>query len=211
MSGSQKSLVESFFYRIFGDPLKRREILIHWHSLETLHKKYTRLADFFEEFIYTILYEPISFHMYADRFQVFGDKLPIRYEWLSQEDQTTLISMFANRKALFVVCKEFENNQFDCNTFTFEGEKQLINHIWRRQIVRDFVWIVATKNISHVVLELIVALQQVLLSKKSDVFVSAIHDAIQGRMRLTDVIAWDHSEFDVHPEILFYSKITKGV
>lgn len=198
-----KSDVEMFMYRIFGDPTTRRQILCRWQSVKTVPGK--RLATYFEQFITTLLYEPVSFHMFADRFHVLGETLPIRYEWVSNLDRDTLVNMFAHRQTLFRIRKEYENNQFDFNTFTFEGEKQLINLIWRRQLVRDFAWMVASKNIPCVVLEFIGALQSITLSRSGDVFVSALHDAMQGSSALDEVLAWDHSQSDIHPEILFYS------
>lgn len=169
-------------------------------------KQHTRLADVFEQFIHTVLYEPVAFHLYVDRFHVFGHSLPIRYEWLPQAERNFLINMFACRMTLFRSRKEYENNQFDCSEFTFDGEKEMVSHIWRRQIVRDFVWMVAAaKNLNYAVSELIASIQGVLLRKPANVFLSALHDGLQGRVMLSEALAWNNADKDDHPEVALYA------
>jgi hypothetical protein len=200
--------IELFLFRILADPTQRRNILIRWHSVQpvTVKGKTARLADIFETFIQTILYEPVAFHLNADRFYVFGQHLPIRYEWLPKAERDFLISLFANRMTLFKSRKEYENNQFDLSGFTFEGERDMVSHIWRRQIVRDFVWMVAAKNVNYIVAELVASIQGVLLNKPANVFLGCVNDALQGRMRLSEVLAWNHTDTDEHPEVALYRR-----
>lgn len=196
--------VELFLYRILADPSQRRKILIRWHSVAGKEKT-PRLADAFESFIHTILYEPLSFHLFADRLHVFGPSLPIRFEWLSAVDRSFLVNLFACRVNLFKSRKEYENNQFDYSNFTFDGEREMVSIIWRRQIVRDFVWMVAATNVNYMVAELIVSIQGVLLNNPSNIFLSALHQGLQGRVRLSEVLAWNNIELDDHPEIALYT------
>lgn len=197
--------IELFLYRILADPQQRRKILIRWHSVAYAKEKVTRLADIFESFIHTILYEPMEFHLFADRLHVFGPLLPIRFEWLSQADCTFLINLYACRVNLFKSRKEYENNQFDYSNFTFGGEREMVSFIWRRQIVRDFVWMVAAKNVNYMVAELIVSIQGVLLHKPGNMFLNAIHQGLQGRVLLSEVLAWNNADKDDHPEIALYA------
>ena len=144
-------------------------------------------------------------HLYVDRLTVFGSSLPIRYEWLSSTDRDFVVKMFADRVNLFRSKKEYENNQFDYGELAFDGERDMAPAVWRRQIVRYFVWMIAAKRVNFMVAELNVAIQGVLLRVPHNVFLGSVYAGLNGRVRLSEVLAWNNADTDEHPEVALYS------
>lgn len=206
MSGVE--LFRPFFERHFGTDL-RRTYLQNWHvSYRSEHvKKPHRLAVLFAEFISSILYDPIAFKMTQDYFSFFGRgsaSFFVYYKWLDhKEDREFLVkTCFANCDLYFKTVKMFENNAFLLESFVFDNDPSICNHIWRRELVRDFVWLVFSKKREQWLhKELIVALQMVIMEKgKKDIFVSALHDGLQGMTNLHEVLCWGLDQTDLHPE-----------
>jgi len=191
----------AFFYRVFF--LQRRTILRYWHTRKA-KAEYARLSDEFYTFVRVILYEPVSFHMLNDYMLVFGPALPIRYTFFTQnEDKKFILNLFADRQTAFKVRKEHDSNTFDYSQLTFINDNELVDLPTRRALLREFVWMCCETKESHILVELIAALQRVLVSRegKGDVFVGAIHQAIQGRCVVNEVVCWDNSPYDEYPKI----------
>ena len=176
-----------FLKRILQKPQQRRYLLQQWHSVKK--KEAERLADIFEQFINIILFHPIRFHLLADRFYLFqGTELPISYEWVSEEDQRFLIKVMQNRTKLYKKRNEYMNHQFDYSEFVYENDSCL-PMVWRQQIVRDFVWMVAKKNDRFFTSELISAVQWIrILRKDKDLFLKNIHSGLQKLCHLEEVL-----------------------
>lgn len=202
----EKSDFLAFFHRVFGVPEQRRALLSQWHTRKP-KMEYTRLSEEFYAFFYAVLYEPLRFHMHADHFCIFGTTLPVRYAWLKQQaDLDFVAKMYEQRRELFATRKEFENNQFDYSGLVKVGaDSELMDHTVRRQLARDFVWMCHMKGVAdrHITLNLIVAVQTLLVTPqgKGDVFLGALHQALQGKCNLKEVVCWDNSPYDVHPLI----------
>jgi hypothetical protein len=201
MEGQQKFDTIAFFHRVFF--LQREALLHHWHAKKS-KAEYSRLSDEFYAFIRTVLYEPLRFHLLKDYFLVFGASLPIRYNFLTErEDKLYMLNLFAKRKELFTVKKEYENNGFDYHGLTFIKDSELIDIHTRRAIAREFVWMCCKTKQTYIFVAIVAALQSVLVSTegKGDVFVGALHQAIQGRCVLEEVVCWDNSPYDIYPKI----------
>ncbi len=195
--GSKES-IQTFFESMFIDPFKRRDLLFNWHALRT-KVQHERLARAFEDFITAILYAPMKLHIQFNSFHLFGPSLSIQYDWLTNEQRAVIIDMVRNRNTLFRTNKEYQNNQCDYYDLIYP-EQDFIQTFHRRQLARDFVWLVFHKRQAYMQLELIAALQSILAKHKSDVFVAHLEQALQGRCLITEVQCWDLSEWDKHPE-----------
>lgn len=196
--------MQNFLYNIFSaaDLVRRRQIIRLWHSVYPVNRKrHHRPADIFEEFISTILYEPCIFKMRSNHFCCFGrgsDALQVPYIMLEKDERAFLVQLFAEREAHFAVLKQFANQEFNFET----KELTVVKQTWRREIVREFAWLVMAKQSALLVSELIAAVQRVLLSAKgkADLFVSALHFGIQGVTHLKEVPCWDLDWYDEHEE-----------
>lgn len=208
MSGAVEPF-QAFFERQFGTDLQRRTYLKHWHvSYRSEYlKKPPRLALLFAEFISSILYEPVSFKVTQDYFSFFGrgaSAFFVYYKWLEQkEDRDFLVyTCFAHCETYFKTIKVYENNAFLLESFVFDSDPRICNVIWRRELVRDFVWMIFSKKKEQwLVKELIVAMQMVIVDKgKKDIFLSALHDGLQGMTNLHHVLCWGLDHNHLHPE-----------
>lgn len=196
--GLSREEVVAFFYRIFALPENRRQILSQWHAKKSKMES-VRLSHEFKAFIYTILYDHVCFHIYHDHFTIFGSSLLIPYTWLrSEQDQRFIISLFIHRKSMFINQKDFKNNQIDYSTLKVIKDSEILSVAVKRQLIRDFVWMCREKEGAYITLELISAIQSLLLTPegKGDVFLGALHQALQGRCDVNEVVCWDNSPFD---------------
>jgi hypothetical protein len=151
--------------------------------------------------------------MHVDYFCVFGPSLPVRYAWLEEDaDRQFLARLYEQRREMFVVRKEVENNQFDYSSLVKIADAELMDFTVRRQLARDFVWMCKATTVPAdtqvVTLNLIVAVQTLLMSPqgRGDVFLGALHQALQGRCVVKEVVCWDNSPHDVHPEVFASAK-----
>lgn len=192
--------VRGFLYRTFGTSDSRKKLLVHWHNTE--YCKHARLADAFEEFICTILHRTVVLHMTHECFHVFGENLSVRYEWLRNAvDREVLVNMVKDGPLLFKNTREFKNGQFHYSV-TVHNEHELLCWTWKRQIVRDFVWMVCAfqrnrPNMGFVIQELIVALQHAQMKHRTNLFLYDLERGVQGRGELHEILCWDMNE---HPD-----------
>jgi len=178
----------NFLARNLKNVKQRRFLLMQWHSCKIKQETAQRLSYIFESFITTVLYDPIVFHLLSDRIYLFfGTELPILFEWISSEDQHLLIRMMKFRKQLFRQRKESLNNQFDYSDIIFK-ENQIVDPIWRQQIIRDFVWMIIHKNQPYITTELIAAIQSIQIQKRGDIFLNNIHAGLQTKRHLHELL-----------------------
>lgn len=200
--------MQEFFERNLTDPSKRRRLICNWHSTAP-HSKYTRLADVFEDFIWSVLYEPPDIHFMMDRIIVFGQNYPIWYEWLDRADRKLVQDTFLqNHESHFDSKRRFgkQSTYFD---YSSPQPPIQIENIWRRQLVRDFVWIVLHKKARFITMELITAVQAILVRiKNRDIFLATMHCALQGRLPIFELVCWGLNQWDLHPEEERNKKLT---
>jgi len=194
---------QSLLFRLFGEPECRRKLLKYWHSYQTT--KHARLADAFVDFITCVLLKPVTFHMLHDRLHLFGDAYSVRYEWMTGVDQEVVARLFRARAEAFSVARVFPNGQFDLSHCAFR-EQDIVCWTWRRQLVRDFVWLVHTRlpRDAHVHLELLASVQRLLLLPRKQLLMHApflweVHAALQGATVLGELLCWDTGPADAHP------------
>lgn len=194
----------AFFHSVFAVPEQRRLLLTQWHTRRAKMECAT-LAEEFHGFLHAVLYAPMRFYLHADHFCLFGPLLPVRYAWLKEPSQRDFIQkVHAHRNELFSVRKEVENKQFECCGLTLMLDAELVDFTVRRQLARDFVWMcMRSENDPNIHLNLIVAIQKLLTHNaqgKCDVFLAALHQALQGRCDVREVVCWGNSAYDLHPE-----------
>jgi len=186
----------AFYERNFCHRQQRRFILLKWQTLKwegAAADASERIAHFFERFLRTLLYEPPAFHLRSDCILVFGDRFPVRLEWLSAEDQRFCAHLFQLRERAFAVCKEYISGQIDYAS-PLAREASVFDQLWRHQLVRDFVHIVHGTRRDALVLELIAALQWLLqfmpasASLETRRLLRALLAALQGRCELAEVM-----------------------
>jgi hypothetical protein len=180
---------QAFFARNFSQRDQRRNLLLKWHSLKWSGTE-ERVAREFERFIRTLLYEAPEFHLRSDSFLLFGDRYPIRLEWLSPQDRQFCLHLFRLRDKAFAQCKEYANGQIDYTT-PLVAEANVFAQLWREQITRDFVHVVYGLRHDALVLELIAALQWLLLDaprQSEHRFLRALLAGLQGRCDIAEVM-----------------------
>jgi len=200
----------ALFYSLFAKtPSRRRRIVKYWHSTyPTLGPKtHPRLADVFQEFITDILFEPMTFKLKDNQFCLFArgkESLAIQMSWLELEEREFIYDLHSNRKTLFRNIKQTANNQFEMSGIVLPEDA--MEHVWKREIVRDFIWMVHGMAIrtnsggGWMIAEMIAAVQGVMLTCKADVFLVEIHAGLQGRCNIREVPCWGLQEWDLHPE-----------
>jgi hypothetical protein len=135
----------------------------------------------------------------------YGDgarSLRIAYTWLHPEQRHFLVRVFAHRDTLFTNVKLGLNGEFFVDGFRYQPP-HINSHIWQREMVRDFVWLVAEQKNAHLHVELIAALQSLLWDHprgKCDLFLLNLHDGLQSRCNLPEAPCWALAHWDVHPD-----------
>lgn len=210
-----------FFASIFSDTDQRRKILKQWHARYPADKKrHTRLASVFEEFLGILLYDPVKFKLRQNHFCFFdsgSDALSVWFIWLTDEQREFIINtVFAQRKTIFTICKETESEaQFNFDGFIYNVEPRnetfetICDPIWRRELARDFAWLIVGQKDQFLVLELIVAIQGLRLNRKPakrDVFLVNLEAGLQGRCNVREVLCWGMGPFDLHSEDVYQRK-----
>jgi hypothetical protein len=197
-------LLRPFFHGLLSSHNweRRRAILKRWHSPFPVNRKiHTRAADIFVQFLTDILYTPVQVKLHHNQLCIYGDAQPIEHAWLTEAEKDFVVNvLFARRQELFGSNKmaPTNNGHFLLSDFKYNATAAE-NVIWRREIARDFAWMVASKRDEYLLVELIVALQQLMLEHvrgKRDVFLATLNGALQGHYKLSEVPCWNLSECD---------------
>jgi hypothetical protein len=164
-------------FRLLGKRKRRLHILSKWHSTKSIHGD--TLKDVIINFIDCILYKPIEIVMYPEYLRIFPiDGLLIYYTWLTKDELEFIKEVYLNRKDYFKNCNVFMNK-----AFRFYGCTANFKIEHRRELVRDFVNIVQNNEY-----DLLYACQQLLLNPKADRFVHELHNAIQGKYDIKNLL-----------------------
>jgi hypothetical protein len=179
---------QDFFERNFCNREQRRNILLHWHGLKWAEDE--RVARVFERFMTAILCETMAFRLRSDSFLLFGDRYPVRFEWIDLESQRFCARLFHSRTSAFAQCKEYADRRVDCYE-PCVTETDVFPDLWRQQIVRDFIHIVHGLRNDNLALELIAALQAMLCkygNSKHGHFLRSLVGSLQGDCDVREVM-----------------------
>ena len=196
-----------FLYTCFGLPEIRAIILQNWHARQPKEEK-DRVSEYFADFIRDVLYEPLAFHLYKDYFTIVGHKWPVYKRWFIS-GQEVFDKMYLESVNLFDERKEYENKQYDFSKPKDGCDKEVFTREVRRQLVRDFVWMVWEQKDAGMWQEMIAAIQSVQRDPRyktalSDRFLSSLESACQSphRIRIMEVQCWNNSQEDLHTEVI---------
>lgn len=186
-------------HQCFGLAENRRAIIMNWHAL-TPKPHPADVSDHLSAFIKAILYAPISFMLYKNYFTLFGSDWPVYRQWIATP--VFWETLEANAKSLFANQKECANGDYVLSGPTV-NVNNVVTRECRRQLVRDFVWLVRETKHEGVWLNLIVAMQDLLEhhTGQADVWLSTLHAACQGKCQLDEVPCWDVNTYDQHSSI----------
>jgi len=211
-----KGRFREFFFQLLCVKERRRQLLQKWHQPFPVTKLDASLVDVFKRFITTLLYGTVDLCIQKHTFSVFTGKwedrcLTIRKEWLTQQEAAFLEEAVRDKERLFMARKEYENNLYDYGDFIYKDGADtkpydtLVDQMWRRQLLRDFVFLLmATPRVHHCLLHFVRAVQSVLLTKqaKSDVFLAALHGGLQGRFPVDQIPCWNIMPWDRHSDVV---------
>lgn len=196
-----------FLYSCFAQSDTRALILKHWHARHPKEEQ-ERPSHYFFDFIREVLYEPLEFHLYRDYFTVFGPKWPVYKRWFVSGQQV-FDKMHLCSADLFDERKEYENKHYDFSRPKGNADGQIVTREVRRQLVRDFVWMVWEAKDEDLWQEVIAAIQSVQRDDchkqaLGDRFLSNLESACQSpqRVRIKEVQCWNNSEEDLHTEVI---------
>jgi len=196
-----------FLYTCFSLPETRALILKNWHARHPKEEK-ERTSDYFSDFIRDVLYAPLQFHLYRNYFTIVGHKWPIYKRWFIS-GQNVFEQMHLHSVELFDDCKEYENKQYDFSKPKDGCDREVFTREVRRQLVRDFVWMVWEKKDADMWQEMIAAIQSVQRDEShkcalGDRFLSSLEAACQSphRVRIMEVQCWNNSGDDLHTEVV---------
>ena len=138
-----------------------------------------------QTFLSYILYEPLQLSLYSSHIKLFNvPGLKIPYEWLLPNERVYVNHLFENR------FEHFKHKEFYTNgTFSLKYVNGTLPIQYRREMVRDFVWMAlsAQKNgLSRGILVRVT--QKMLLCDKCDRIVLEIHEALQGRFDVKQIL-----------------------
>lgn len=174
--------LENFLYSLLGKRKRRILILTRWHTTKCI------FGDTFEEvtfnFFRCILYEPLAISLHKTHLKLFNvNGLNIPYEWLLPHERQYVLHLFVNRFEYFKQ-KEFYLN----GGFTLKFLRGTLSKQYRREILRDFVWMCQTKDSIGSVIFLRVCQRLLAKPKVCDRFIHELHEALQGRAKMSEIL-----------------------
>jgi len=174
--------LEIFLYSLLGKRKRRILILTRWHTTKCIE------GDSVQNVIYAffncLLYEPLALSLHNDYLKLFNVRgLHIPYEWLLRNELEYIKKLFVNRVEYFT-SKEFYVN----GTFTLKTLRGTLPIQYRRELVRDFIWMVMAQKDGIGDVIFLRVLQKMLLRDRPDRFVVEMHEALQGRVNVKDVL-----------------------
>jgi len=175
-----------------------------------------------------MLYERVAFKVRHNHFCFFGNghkALSIPYAWLDQYDRAFMQQhVLLQRTELFKDNVTHESGHFSADGFvhdpkhvlsplwrhrdTSESHTGICSFVWQRELVRDFAWLVMSKQ-PALTCELLMALQTLMVEHplaKRDIFLGALHNGVQGTVNVYRVPCWGLSSADLHPEDAYQRK-----
>lgn len=136
-------------------------------------------------FFNCLLYEPLRISLYPNHFKLFNVVgLDIPYDWLLPNERKYIAHVFLHRFEFFKTNQFYPNGSFVLKFMT--GTLPLR---YRRELARDFLWMAMAQKEnglgSGIFLRVI---QKMCLRDKPDPLVLQMHEALQGRFDVRDIL-----------------------
>lgn len=183
----------AFLHKCFKEPMNRRKILMHWHTLfpkALLHSSNdtAALSDYFADFITTLLYQKTKFVFCQTHFTIFGEQWPIYRKWILPDEIWTRLEDSSSE--IFKTRTQSGNG----TSYVYESplvsiDDDVFTITCRRQLIRDFCWLIRDSKNEKAWLNLILGIQTVMSRRQGskDVWLSSLHQACQGKCDLKEV------------------------
>ena len=177
--------LQNFLYSLLGKRKRRLLILTRWHTTKCVDGKDTQEVLF--NFLQIILYQPLEISLHKEYVKLFAiHGLHIPYDWLLPSERKFIMHAFYNRLELFKHREFYLNGNFTLKTL--RGELPIE---YRRELVRDLVWFsLSMKGKQQIGAVLFLRIFQKLLIERPepDRFVREMHEALQGRCKIREVL-----------------------
>lgn len=196
-SGEAQEPLLDFLRNCFLDSENRTCIVEQWLTLNpsTFYEKgIPSISVYFADFIKAVLYGERRIVVRRNYMTVFGERLPLYRHWLRPNGgKDAWASLEEASPNLFETCKVCaDGNYLYSDALDTRRVDEILSTTLRRELLRDFCWIVAAKRKSGYTLALIVGLQTILndlhAKRKQDAFISNLHAACQGKCKLEEVL-----------------------
>lgn len=159
--------------------------MTRWHTTKCVEGKDTE--EVLLNFAKIILYQPLEISLHKDYFKLFAIKgLHIPYDWLLPNERKFIWHVFYNRIEVFKQREFYLNGNFTLKTLRGELPMQ-----YRREILRDLAWFcLSTVGKTQIGSVLFLRVFQKLMIERSapDRFVMEMHEALQGRCKVNEVL-----------------------
>lgn len=172
--------MDTLIHNLLCKRKRRLELILYWHSDSIPFEAETNLLNIIYRFINIILYDPVQVSMHADYFYVLRE-LKIPYALLTAEEREIVKNLFSNRCEYFGSCEFYVTNY----KLTRYRQRLELSMQHRREIVRDFIGLLFKKHYQCAVLHVI---QRLLIEKSNDLFLIAVHEVLQGRTKLSELL-----------------------
>ena len=192
-------MIQVFLETVFLTESIRRQVMFSWHEKHPGAKQ-RALSWVFAHFIRTILYAHVDVHFMRDHIRLFGEDFPIHMSVLPTSVQEHIRdNIWAHKERYFAKIKEHNHMTFD---YTDPIEDVVIETVWRRTVVRDFVWLVCQTRDMFLHSQILLAVQRVNVERDfADVYVSHLHHVLQSPYApLREIMCWGLAAHDKHPE-----------
>ena len=181
--------ISSFLFGLLGKRQRRICILTRWLSGSEPCVGGENVQSVFKNLFDCLLYAPIHFALFKDHCRVFNVVgMRIYYSWLTKDELAFIGQCFLNRWELFPK-RQFSATSDD---FFLMGMQSVIFPMeQRRELVRDVVLLTLTKKDMWYAREMLLyVVQQMLLHQWSDRFVYELHNALQGRFPMEQIMCY---------------------
>lgn len=174
MTGIGPAECRQFWGGILGGARERRqELVARWiRSATRASRGVVRLADVITPLLRRLLYGLPDFSLHSSHCALL-DGLPVPYELLVESERRFVLECARYRHVMWARVTEGNNGELAC--VGYRANNSLRVRTWHRLLARD-----ACELLQGARAEVAAALQRLLLEHPADVFLLALHDAVQG-------------------------------
>lgn len=169
---------ESFVYLMLCKRKNRHKLIRIWNSHVPF--KDNCIVNVFKSFLNCVLYNRMRFTITNTSVSFFGDKLQIPLIYLSGDEKNVIHCMHQQKDMLFKSVKSLEAECFVLDRFIYDG-KYTFPIKNRREIARDFIFMLYMTKIPRTTYNLIVTAQLMMVEKlkTTDRFIYELHHILQ--------------------------------
>ena len=167
-------------YAVLGERRRRGLVLRLWNAGLAVREGDACLADVWERFVATLLYARLQ---------------------ITARPEFDALALFGARNTDFMLQRAWLTPQEWDALAAYKGPPTVLEGVWRRTLVRDFLLLVREELTPYRYVSLLVALQRLVTRHAeggADTFLSAAHRAWRGGSVLRELPCWHTSRWDPH-------------